>query len=157
MNDFSSLIETIHELILRFGFNFIAAIIIFVLGQWGAKLSSKIVRRLTDKANIDVTLSSFLINITYYGVIAFTIIASLNRLGVQTASIIALLGAAGLAIGLALQGSLSNFAAGVLIIIFRPFNVGDLIEIDDVIGKVEEIQLFTTAITHFYYPLVTQV
>ena len=146
MNDISSLLETLHGFMIGFGINVIAAIAIFVIGQWCAKLISKIVRRLTVKANVDATLSSFLINITYYGIIAFTIIACLNRLGVQTASIIAILGAAGLAIGLALQGSLSNFAAGVLIIIFRPFNVSDRIEIDGVLGDVEEIQLFTTAI-----------
>ena len=146
MNDISSLFETFYELIVSFGFNVIAAIAIFFIGLWGAKLISKIVRRLTVKANLDATLASFLINITYYGIIVFTIIASLNRLGVQTASIVAILGAAGLAIGLALQGSLANFAAGVLIIIFRPFNVNDLIEINGILGNVAEIQLFTTAI-----------
>jgi small conductance mechanosensitive channel len=148
MNDITNIngiLDVIYELIIQFGTNIIAAIAIFLIGRWAAKLISKIVRRFTDKANVDVTLSSFLINITYYVIIIFTIIACLNRLGVQTASIIAILGAAGLAIGLALQGSLSNFAAGVLIIIFRPFNVGDLIETDGVLGKVEDIQLFTTA------------
>ena len=147
MQDINKFIEVLQDLITRFGLNIIAAIAIFLIGQWAAKLISKFVRRLVVKANIDATLGSFLVTLSYYILITFTIIAALNRLGVQTASLIAVLGAAGLAIGLALQGSLANFASGVLIIIFRPFNLGDLIEAAGVLGKVKEIQLFTTALT----------
>jgi small conductance mechanosensitive channel len=97
-----------------------------------------------DVLFFDTTLIQFVINPTYIALLAFVIIAALNQLGIQTASFIAVLGAAGLAVGLAFQGSLSNFAAGVLMIIFKPFKVGDLIEGAGVTGVVEEIQIFTT-------------
>jgi len=96
------------------------------------------------KADVDETLISFVGNLTYIVLLIFVIIAALNQLGVQTTSFIAIIGAAGLAIGLALQGSLANFAAGVLMIIFHPFKVGDYIEAAGVAGVVEEIQIFTT-------------
>ena len=142
--DLNNYLVVIQDLITRFGLNLLAAIVIFFIGQWIAAFVRRLVRRLMSKANIDSTLTSFVGNLAYYGVVAFAVIAALNRLGVQTASLIAILGAAGLAVGLALQGSLANFAAGVLIIIFRPFSVGDLIEAADVLGEVLEIQLFTT-------------
>ena len=90
------------------------------------------------KGNVDETLISFVGNLTYIALLAFVIIAALNQLGIQTTSFIAVIGAAGLAIGLALQGSLANFAAGVLMIIFRPFKAGDYIEGAGVAGTVEE-------------------
>lgn len=146
MEDLDQYLNVIQDLVTRFGLNLLAAIVIVFIGLWVARLARRLVRRLMSKASLEPTLTSFVGTLTYYGVVAFTIIAALNRLGVQTASIIAILGAAGLAIGLALQGSLTNFAAGVLIIIFRPFNVGDWIEAADIIGYVEEILLFTTAV-----------
>jgi small conductance mechanosensitive channel len=97
-----------------------------------------------ERARLDPTLVSFVTNLSYIALLAFVVIAALNQLGIQTASFIAILGAAGLAVGLALQGSLSNFAAGVLMLIFRPFKVGDYIEGAGVAGTVEEIQIFTT-------------
>ncbi|MGD1940925.1 MAG: mechanosensitive ion channel family protein [Leptolyngbyaceae cyanobacterium] len=144
--DLNNYLVVIQDLITRFGLNLLAAIVIFFIGQWIAAFVRRLVRGLMSKANIDSTLTSFVGNLAYYGVVAFAVIAALNRLGVQTASLIAILGAAGLAVGLALQGSLANFAAGVLIIIFRPFNVGDLIEAADVLGEVLEMQLFTTTL-----------
>jgi len=96
------------------------------------------------KGDVDVTLVSFAGNLIYVALLAFVIIAALGQLGIQTTSFIAILGAAGLAVGLALQGSLANFAAGVLMVIFRPFQVGDFIEGAGVAGTVEEIQIFTT-------------
>ncbi len=147
MQDIDNFIEVLLELITRFGLNIIAAIAIFFIGQWAAKIMSRLVRRLVSKANVDPTLGSFIVTLTYYVVVIFAVIAALNRLGIQTASLIAVLGAAGLAVGLALQGSLSNFAAGVLIITFRPFNIGDLIEAAGVLGNVKDIQLFTTTLT----------
>ena len=144
--DLNNYLVVIQDLITRFGLNLLAAIVIFFIGQWIAAFVRRLVRRLMSKANIDSTLTSFVGNLAYYGVVAFAVIAALNRLGVQTASLIAILGAAGLAVGLALQGSLANFAAGVLIIIFRPFNVGDLIEAADILGEVLEMQLFTTTL-----------
>jgi small conductance mechanosensitive channel len=125
--DLNNALSVIEDLITRFGLNILAAIAIVCVGKWAATLVRRLVRRVASKANIDPTLTSFLNTLVYYGVFGFSIIAALNRLGVQTASIIAVLGAAGLAVGLALQGSLSNFAAGVLLIVFRRFRVGDLI------------------------------
>jgi small conductance mechanosensitive channel len=97
-----------------------------------------------DKAKVDPTLSKFVKNLTYSLLLVFVVIAALGRLGVQTGSFIAIIGAAGLAVGLALQGSLSNFAAGVLMIIFKPFRVGDFIEAGGAMGTVKEIQIFNT-------------
>jgi small conductance mechanosensitive channel len=96
------------------------------------------------RANVDTTLSNFLGNLIYYVLLAAVLIATINQLGVETTSLLAVLGAAGLAIGLALQGSLSNFASGVMIIGFRPYTVGDFIEAGGVSGVVEQVQIFTT-------------
>ena len=102
------------------------------------------VKKMMAKGNVDETLISFVGNLTYIALLAFVIIAALNQLGIQTTSFIAVIGAAGLAIGLALQGSLANFAAGVLMIIFRPFKAGDYIEGAGVAGTVEQVQIFAT-------------
>ena len=99
-----------------------------------------------EAKNIDQTLVKFTGNLTYIALLIFVILAAIGQLGIQTTSFIAVMGAAGLAIGLALQGSLANFAAGFLMIMFRPFKVGDVIEGAGVVGKVEEIQIFTTKI-----------
>jgi small conductance mechanosensitive channel len=146
MDELNQLLLTSQEVITQFAFNLIAAIAIFVIGRWLVKQVSRFIRRVMSRSQIDPTLISFTYNIVYYVLLAFVIIAALNRLGVQTASVIAILGAAGLAVGLALQGSLSNFAAGVLLVIFRPFKVGDYIEAAGFTGTVEEIQLFTTTL-----------
>jgi small conductance mechanosensitive channel len=142
--DFSNLLAKVYELLTIYGLRVIGAIVIFVVGRWVAKGVSKVIRRVMTKSKTDETLVSFVTNLSYVALLAFVIIAALNRLGIQTASFIAVLGAAGLAIGLALQGSLGNFAAGVLMIIFKPFKVGDFIEGAGTAGVVEEIQIFTT-------------
>jgi len=98
------------------------------------------------RTKVDVTLVSFVASLSYVALMAFVILAALGRLGVQTTSFIAVLGAAGLAVGLALQGALSNFAAGVLMIIFKPFKVGDFIEAGGASGSVEKIEIFTTTL-----------
>jgi small conductance mechanosensitive channel len=134
----------VYELLTVYGLKLLAAIVIFIIGRWVAKLMRKIIERLMIKSNVDQTLVSFTGNLSYVALLAFVIIAALGQLGIQTTSFIAILGAAGLAVGLALQGSLSNFAAGFLMIIFRPFRVGDFIEAAGVAGVVEEIQIFTT-------------
>jgi small conductance mechanosensitive channel len=103
-----------------------------------------LVQKIMTKNNVDATLISFVGSMVYFALVTFVIIAALNQLGIQTTSFIAVIGAAGLAIGLALQGSLANFAAGVLLIIFRPFKSGDYIEGGGVAGSVEEIEIFTT-------------
>ena len=129
---------------LTYGLSLIYAILIFVIGRWVAGIVSRIVERGMGKAKINKTLSSFAKNIVYYGFLLFVIIAALNQLGIQTNSFIAIIGAAGLAIGLALQGSLANFAGGVMIILFAPFQVGDFVEAGGAVGSVEEIQIFST-------------
>ena len=142
--DFSGLIAKVYELLTVYGLKVVAAIVIFVVGRWVAKAVTKFIQRMMTKSKTDETLVKFVGSMSYIAFLAFVIIAALNQLGIQTTSFIAVLGAAGLAIGLALQGSLGNFAAGVLMIIFKPFKVGDFIEGAGVAGVVEEIQIFTT-------------
>jgi len=121
----------------------IAAAILFG-GIWLAKQIKKYVVLMMERRNVDALLASFSSNIVYVALVAFVVIAALSQLGIQTTSFIAIIGAAGLAIGLALQSSLSNFASGVMIIAFRPFKVGDFIEAGGVAGVVEGIQIFST-------------
>lgn len=142
--DVAKLLEQGQELIALYGLKLIAAIAIYVIGKWIAKILKKMVIRMMEKGKTDPTIIGFVSNIAYVALLAFVIIAALGQLGIQTTSFIAILGAAGLAIGLALQGSLSNFAAGFLMIIFRPFKIGDFIEGAGVAGVVEEISIFTT-------------
>ncbi len=127
-----------------YGFRVLGAIIILIAGIWAAKLLTRILRRVLENRKVDQTLVTFGGNLLHTALIAFVAIAALNQVGVQTTSFIAVLGAAGLAVGLALQGSLSNFAAGVMILIFRPFDVGDVIEGAGVIGVVEDIHIVNT-------------
>ena len=134
----------IWELLMIYGLRVIAALAIFIFGKWAARGVTNILRRMMIKGKTEESLVAFACSLSYVALLAFVIIAALNQLGIQTASFIAILGAAGLAIGLALQGSLSNFAAGVLMIIFRPFKIGDYIEGGGGAGTVEEIQIFTT-------------
>ncbi|MGB1799410.1 MAG: mechanosensitive ion channel family protein [Gammaproteobacteria bacterium] len=121
----------------------VAAAILFG-GIWLSKRIKNYVASTMEKRNVDVLLASFSSNIIYVALVAFVIIAALGQLGIQTTSFVAIIGAAGLAIGLSLQGSLSNFASGVMIIAFRPFKVGDFIEAGGVAGVVEGIQIFST-------------
>lgn len=134
----------VQDIVAVWGLKVIAAIAIFIIGRWVAMGMRRGIRRMMEKADVDPIIIGFVGSITYIGLLAFVIIAALGQLGIQTTSFIAILGAAGLAIGLALQGSLANFAAGFLMIIFRPFKVGDFIEGAGVAGVVEAIQIFTT-------------
>ena len=142
--DFNNIIPNLQAFAALYGLKIIAAIIIFVVGRWVARALRNAIKKMMVKGDVDETLISFVGNLTYITLLAFVIIAALNQLGIQTTSFIAIIGAAGLAIGLALQGSLANFAAGVLMIIFRPFQVGDYIEGAGVAGAVEKVQIFTT-------------
>ena len=126
------------------GLKIVAAIIVLIVGRWTAKAISKLVKRLLTKRNVDPTLISFVGNLAYIALLTFVVIAALAQLGIQTTSFIVIIGAAGLAVGLALQGALANFAAGFLMIIFRPFKTGHYIEGAGVAGVVEEIHVFTT-------------
>jgi len=138
------IIQKIWELTTIYGLKIIAALAILIFGRWIAKGVTKLIQRLMERSEIDSTIIKFVGNLAYIALLAFVIIAALGQLGIQTASFIAVVGAAGLAIGLALQGSLSNFAAGFLMIVFKPFKVGDFIEGAGVAGTVEEISIFTT-------------
>jgi small conductance mechanosensitive channel len=138
------LIAKAYELGTDFGVKILAALAVFIIGRWVVKYLRNLTLRVMQKRDVDPTLTKFVANLAYVALLTFVIIAALGMLGIQTTSFIAVLGAAGLAVGLALQGSLSNFAAGVLMIIFRPFKVGDFIEGAGVVGVVEEIQIFTT-------------
>lgn len=124
--------------------NIIIAAAILFGGIWIAKRIKKYIAVVMEKQEVDALLASFTSNIAYVALIAFVVIAALSQLGIQTTSFIAIIGAAGLAIGLSLQSSLSNFASGVMIIAFRPFKVGDFIEAGGVSGVVEGIQIFST-------------
>ncbi len=124
--------------------NVIMAIVIFIVGKWAAKLLAKTSKKVMLKANIDSILVDFLAGIIRVTVVVFTIVAALSQLGIQTASLIAIIGAAGLAVGLALKDSLQNFASGVMLILFRPFKSGDFVEMAGVSGVVEKISIFST-------------
>lgn len=130
--------------------NFVIALLILILGIWFAGKVYKAICNIAGKYDkLDDTLFKFFGSVARYTILAFVGIAVLNRFGVQTASIIALLGAAGLAVGLALQGTLSNLAAGVMLLIFRPYKVGDFINVASKFGNVVEIDMFTTILKTF--------
>ncbi|MBN9929991.1 small-conductance mechanosensitive channel MscS [Pantoea agglomerans pv. betae] len=133
-------------LIISYAVNIVAAIAIIIIGMIIARIISNTVNRLLRARHIDATVADFLSALVRYGVIAFTVIAALGRIGVQTASVIAVLGAAGLAVGLALQGSLSNLAAGVLLVTFRPFRTGEFVDLGGVMGTVLHVQIFSTTL-----------
>ena len=132
------------ELLLSYAVNIVAAIAIVIIGMIVARIVSNTVNRLMVARKIDATVADFLSALVRYGIIAFTLIAALGRVGVQTASVIAVHGAAGLAVGLALQGSLSNLAAGVLLVMFRPFRAGEYVDLGGVAGTVLNVQIFST-------------
>ncbi len=141
-----SYIPVIRDYILIYGVNFVKALAIFIVGRFIVNLIAQGVGKGMEKSGTDPMLAKFVTNIVYALMLTFVVIASISQLGVQTASLVAILGAAGLAVGLALQGSLANFAAGVMTIIFRPYNVGDVVEIAGQTGQVEEVDIFTTAL-----------
>jgi small conductance mechanosensitive channel len=132
------------ELLTAYGVKIVAALVILVLGQWVVKFIRNLIKKVMTRRRVDPTIGEFVGNLSYYALLTFVILAALSQLGIQTTSFIAVIGAAGLAVGLALQGSLSNFAAGFLLIIFRPIKVGDFIEAAGTAGTVEAIQIFTT-------------
>jgi len=131
---------------LDFGIRLVTAIVIYYVGRLAVGLITKGMRKIMTTQSVDPTLVSFVSNLVKMVLLTVVVIAAVGALGVQTTSFIAILGAAGLAVGLALQGSLSNFAAGVLIIIFRPYKVGDFIEGAGVSGVVMEVQILTTVL-----------
>jgi len=131
----------------EYGLKIIAAIFIFILGKWAVKKVTTVAKKLMHKAKVDKTLVEFGTSLLSFVLMLMVVLASLNSLGVNTTSFIAVFGAAGLAIGLALQGSLANIGAAVLIIVFRPFKVGDFIEAAGAAGTVKDVNLFSTILT----------
>ena len=138
--------DSLQLLVVNYGLRILGSIAILVIGRWVARKIVDGVKRLLEKSKVDQTLVSFLGNVLYYLLLAVVIIAALGNVGISTTSVVAVLGAATLAIGLALQDSLGNLAAGVMIILLRPYRVGDFVEINDEVGYVTAIQIFYTAL-----------
>jgi small conductance mechanosensitive channel len=124
----------------------VSAVVILVLGRIAAGWVRKITRKGLERGGVDPTLVPFVAKLTYYGLLAVVVIAALSRVGVATTSVVAIFGAAGLAVGLALQGTLANFASGVMLLVFRPFELGDYVEVGGTGGTVVEIGIFATTL-----------
>jgi small conductance mechanosensitive channel len=124
----------------------VAAILVLVIGNWLSHRISNLLKTLLEKNKIDITLVGFLSNIIYYALMIMVVIAAAGQLGINTTSFLTIVGAAGLAVGLALKDSLSNFAAGVMLILFRPFKVNDTVNAGGITGKVESINIFNTVL-----------
>lgn len=139
-----TVVDKIVDAAISYGMDIIFAIIILVVGLWIAKRVRNIVVSILQKKGIEQTLVGFFSGLLYGALVVFIVIAAISKLGVQTTSFVAVVGAAGLAVGLALQGSLSNFASGVLLIIFKPFQVGHFIKAAGEAGIVEEVGILTT-------------
>jgi len=144
--DAQAVISHIIPALTNYGLQILGAIAILVAGRIVAGLVAKLIQRAMRRGKVDESLIGFAASFVKGGIIVFAAIAALSKFGVQTTSFVAVIGAAGLAVGLALQGSLSNFAAGVLILLFRPFRVGDLVEASGSRGKVTEIGILATTL-----------
>jgi len=132
------------ELVQSYGLPLIWAIIVFVVGRIAARIITDIVVKMMHKSKIDETLVTFTKTVIYVALMVFVILAALGKLGIETTSFAAIIAAAGLAIGLSFQGTLGNFSSGFMLILFRPFKVGDFVEAGGVSGIIEEIQIFST-------------
>ncbi len=144
--DIQGLLQGLSETISTYGLSVVGAIAVLIVGRLIAGIVRSSMRRALNKAQVDQILVGFVSNMIYYLVIAFVVVAVLSLFGIQTTSLIAVLGAAGLAVGLALQGTLSNFAAGVMLLIFRPFKIGDYVDAGGTAGSVIEIGVFSTTL-----------
>ncbi len=142
--EWAGLWETVRMAGLDFGMKALIALVIFLVGRMIARLVTKGLHNVMQSQKVDKILETFVCNLAYWTLMIFVIIAAINQIGVQTTSLIAIMGAAGLAIGLALQGSLANFASGVLIVMFRPYRVGDFVEAAGIAGVVLQVQILTT-------------
>jgi small conductance mechanosensitive channel len=141
------IMNSLAELVMEYGLRALGGLALFLVGKWVAgRVRGGVGHQLT-RSSLDPTLIPFAAGVVYWGLMAFVVLAVLNLVGVQTASAIAVLGAVGLAVGLALQGTLSNFAAGVMLLLFRPFHVGDWVEVASTAGTVKEIGLFSSILT----------
>ena len=136
--------ELLSQYVIPWGIKIVSAILIYVIGRWVTKLVVKSVAKLMSKSNVDASLTKFAGNIIGSVLTIFVLIAAIEQLGVDTTSIMAIFAAAGLAVGLALKDSLSNFSAGVMLIMFKPFKIGDFVNAGGSAGVIEEIQIFNT-------------
>ena len=144
--DWAGLLEMAQTTGVEFGIRLLIALVIFYVGRIVARMLQRGLRKVMEAQEMDKILQTFVSNLVYWTLMVFVIIAAINQVGIQTTSLIAVMGAAGLAVGLALQGSLSNFAAGVLIVLFRPYRVGDWVEAAGISGAVEQVQILTTVL-----------
>lgn len=142
--DVEGLTDTAVTLLSEWGLQVVGALVVLVAGWTVAKWVRRAVRRALDRSRVDNTLIPFLSSLAYYSVLVFVGVAVLNLFGIQTASLIAVLGAAGFAVGLAFQGTLSNFSSGIMLLVFRPFEVGDVVEVAGQSGTVAEIGIVST-------------
>lgn len=148
MEEFKNIFKNIDsEIFIDYGGRLFLALLILFIGLWMSNKMTNIFKKIMFKRGVEETLQNFLGDLLNWALKALVIIMSLSKLGVETTSLVALLGAAGLAVGLALQGSLANFAGGVLIMVFKPIKVGDWIEAQGEMGVVKEIQIFVTKLT----------
>lgn len=134
------------EQVLRVVQQLVAVLVLLVLGWMISRLLSRVVRTSMERAKLDATLRSFFVQATRWTILVFTGLAVLSLFGIETTSLAALIGAAGLAIGLALQGALGSFAAGIMLLVFRPYRVGDLVNVNGTLGFVQDLELFTTTL-----------
>jgi len=139
-------VTTIVEVASAWGVRVVGAVALLVIGRIVCGALRRTTRRALERSSIDASLVPFLSSLVYYVALAIVVIAVLNLFGIQTASVIAVFATAGLAIGLAMQGTLSNFAAGVMLLIFRPFKIGDYVEVAGTAGSVQEIGIFSTVL-----------
>ncbi len=144
MDNYQNLIEKAYEVLLIYGPKIVLAIIVLLIGLWVINRFTKVTRKVMTKQNVNVSLIGFISSLTNVGLKVLLLVSVAGMIGIQTTSFIAILGAAGLAIGLALQGTLANFAGGVMILIFKPYKVGDLIKAQGHLGVVKEIHIFVT-------------
>ncbi len=144
MESVDTLLSQVQGLTLELGLKIFTALVIFLVGKWVARKLGNLVTRLLERGTGDPMLVRFVGNLVYFSLLTFVILAAIAQMGVQTTSMVAALGAAGFAVGLALQGSLGNFAAGILLLAFRPFRVGHFIEGAGISGTVEEVHIFNT-------------
>jgi small conductance mechanosensitive channel len=144
--DMQGIVDSLAAIVSTWGLRVLGALALLIVGWIAAKMIRGSLRRALERTGLDPTLIPFLSNLVYYGVLTFVVIGVLGLFGIQTASLVAVFGAAGLAVGLAMQGTLSNFAAGVMLLIFRPFKVGDFIDAGGTSGSVQEISVFSTVL-----------
>lgn len=142
-------ITEIIEMLIGYLPNILAAVLIFVIGLWIIRVITRMLRKFFEKKDYDITLEKFILDLVNWGLKLVLIVLIVTQLGVKSTSLVAMLGAAGLAVGLALQGSLANFAGGVLILLFKPFKVGDFISAQGADGTVKTISIFHTKLTTF--------